>query len=338
LVLFGERRQGQPALVVDDFIVALRSSLSRYAERNGSATYVSYPTLSIDPTPETVRLFVKLERQFTESRLREEMDQMISRWQEICAGAQNVRIEGVPRSSRFAQVMLDADYRLKQIADGTDDLQVPGLPSIMRASLDQAIAAADHNEPVGMSITSRFWFTAGQSYYSSGRITFQLERVDVRLQTEAEFATETGLLKKDARTDKLSDEFACRFSSQFPKIADLHSTYRDLENLYRWMALARVMVDEEPIDSSRADLAVLTDKFKLSEFEVPETVPGRSAVGRHDSGSYFIRIPSCGGVELQFRRGSVSRRPEKIPLDDFVGNRILSSRPKSTRLAVWKVS
>jgi hypothetical protein len=184
IVLFGEQQPGQPPLDVDDFIIALRNLNRRYAEVQGNVRHISYPGISIDPMAETLREIAQISRALGQNRGREAVEQAIGRWQQVCAAPQQVRVMGVPRPSHFARVMLDADYRLKQITDGTDRLEVSGLTSIMDNALAQAIDAVYRKESIDLSSTSRFWFIAGPSYYSSGRTTFTINRVDVELRTE----------------------------------------------------------------------------------------------------------------------------------------------------------
>ena len=44
---------------------------------------------------------------------------------------QNITVTGVPNTSRFAQVMVAADYRMKRLAMHFDKAPVRGLPSFL---------------------------------------------------------------------------------------------------------------------------------------------------------------------------------------------------------------
>jgi tetratricopeptide (TPR) repeat protein len=66
-------------------------------------------------------------------------------------GAQYPRVIGVPESSRFARIMLDADYAMKRIIMGAQPVGAPGYASLLR--LRAAGTAAD-----GKAGRDRFWF------------------------------------------------------------------------------------------------------------------------------------------------------------------------------------
>jgi hypothetical protein len=336
IVLFGNKNTQDAALDVDDFVVALRNLNHRYLIDKNGQQYFSYPTVSIDPTSDTLRQWYQLARDFNAAASVDDFDPIIRRWEAVCAAPQNVRLIGVPSNTRFARVMLAADYKLKDASNGT--IELPGVTNMMQAALDSMTAAAGNNQRAEMDVTSRFWFSAGESSYSAGQTTALLTRVDVELLTEVEFATESGQLKGTGKTNKLSEQFACEVSTHFPSIADRDPTYQDLWNLFRWMALVRIMIDEQAIEKSGVDFAVLLDRFAPAELSVPTTVPGRSAVGRRDGAGYVFRVPSCGGVEIKFEKDGLARDNSYTEMREQIGDRVLAARPSDMASAVWRIS
>ena len=96
-------------------------------------------------------------------------------------GAQYPRVIGVPESSRFARVMLDADYAMKRIISGAQPIGVPGYTSLLRL---RAAAAG------GQAMRDRFWFfpvplRAGDLQVSQGARTV-LFNAGVQVLTEGQ--------------------------------------------------------------------------------------------------------------------------------------------------------
>lgn len=99
---------GRPLLVLEDLVMALRSIDS--ARSAGMSC-------SIDPTPEGIaRLQALLRRQ---GAVRGNPEPLL-RSMETAVGPQTVTVGGVPADSRFAHVLVAADYRMKRIGMGFD--------------------------------------------------------------------------------------------------------------------------------------------------------------------------------------------------------------------------
>jgi Protein of unknown function (DUF1598) len=87
----------------------------RYYETRGRTIYRITPLISIDPDP---AVFHKLRE------LDEFSPDAEERHRAICSSPQTVRVEGMPRHSRVAQVLVDADYRMKKVSQGTVELPI----------------------------------------------------------------------------------------------------------------------------------------------------------------------------------------------------------------------
>ena len=110
---------GRPVVLLDDLMIALRSSESSRLEAI---------SCSIDPTPEGLK------------RVRSVLGQMRSvggrrpdgRRIEEAMGPQLVSVTGVPETSHFARVLVAADYRMKRLAMAFDKAPIRGLPSYLQ--------------------------------------------------------------------------------------------------------------------------------------------------------------------------------------------------------------
>ena len=162
----------------------------------------------------------------------------------------------------------------------------------------------------------------------------------VQLLQEEQLLTPTGQLTAGEGGNELAARFACNFSRRYPDIAVADPLYRDLENLYRWMTVARLIIDSQAIERSGLSLRVLIERFPLRAYSMPLTLPGHSTVGNHDGKTdqmrYFIRLPTCGGIELPFEVGSVLSEAPKPRILADISERTLGSRP-TPETAVWSL-
>ena len=107
-------------------------------------------------------------------------------------------------------------------------------------------------------------------------------------------------------TDSMAKEFTDGFSILYEKTAAERPIYLELENLFRFVALAKI---SEKKCGNQLDIDYLLEQFPLSKTLVEQTLPGRSAVKdfshRQDfQAGYQITqlwLPSCGGVSIEIQ-------------------------------------
>src|SRR5205823_4536870 len=102
-------KTGSPLLQLDDLVTALR-----FAE-NARRESIS---CSIDPTPEGIGRVKSL---LSHTREIGSNPQATINSIEQALGAQNVTVTGVPTTSRFARVLVAADYRMKRLGMKFDE-------------------------------------------------------------------------------------------------------------------------------------------------------------------------------------------------------------------------
>ncbi len=110
---------GRPTIRLDDVVVALRA----FASGQGKADFIS---CSIDPTQEGLAKMQAYLRQLGGSLPPNADPRAVARGMKNSLGMQTVSIHGVPASTRFAQTLVEADYRMKLIGIG---LEVPAIPA-----------------------------------------------------------------------------------------------------------------------------------------------------------------------------------------------------------------
>jgi hypothetical protein len=198
------------------------------------------PGCSIDPTESTVKLMNELSRRASQAGSIQAKDAVMEELKERWTAPQDVRVFGVGRSTRFAQVMVAADYLCKRVADGTADLgglKLAGTADQRMRDMEQRVRAG---EPTAAKmVMSRFWFYPGTvSFVGDGRVVL-LETCQVRLLTEQQLATTEGKLFDVADKEPYAQAFAADFTKRYAEIAKAAPIYADLSGSSNWLRWPR---------------------------------------------------------------------------------------------------
>jgi len=321
VVIFGKVDPTAPPLHTEDFAIALRSAWLKYAWKEAKTRYYSNPGCSIDPDPAVVRQLSEIGAQIGATQSPEEMEPLLAQWCEVSKQPQGVRVKGVPRDSHFAAVMVQADYELKRLVDGSVTLQTPGVTSLV----DRMMAAAKEDLAQGRDLRgprntmSRFWFFPGQGKYGLDGDTVTLLACPVTLLTEEEYLSESGVAGK-GRPEPTARQFAEGFGAHYTAIAQEKPIYQELEGLFRFVTLAKLM----KYQNVKVDLCYFLDKFPVSPTQTPRQLSGICRVRRFTQNketrggtqTSYLWMPSCGGVSMDV----------KIKPSDFVKTKRSSSR------------
>jgi hypothetical protein len=324
LIVFGTVDPAAPPLCTEDFAVALRSAWGRYAVRRGGTLLLTDPGCSIDPNPDTFRRLSQVAAQVGASG-DESIEEALDQWCAISKEPQKVRVEGIPFHSHFGRALVDADYFMKRLVDGSVTLDIRGFRSLMDSIMEEAATeAAQTGEISGPTASfNRFWFYPGRNRYGVDGDTVTLLDCPVTLLTEEQYLTGRGVAGR-GRPGPLALQFAESFTAHYPEIAAREPRYQRLEGLFRFVALAKVMEYRRlPVD-----LSYLLDRFPVARTPVPESLPGVCQVkyleqqyGPADDGAtQRLWLPSCGGVRIAV----------KVEPSDFVS---LGPAPSAERRA-----
>ena len=204
---------GHAVLELEDLVVALRAF-----PPSGQKTSVIL--CSIDPTPEglaKVRAFIKSIGPL------ESPDQadMIVDGLRTSLGFQNIRVEGVPVNSHFAQVLIEADYRMKLIGLGMEK------PSVKMASfVDKAHPTSNGNS------LQRWYFIPDYQCVrvAADSLGMQLVGAGVKLVDEDEVINADGSRKVTGKSNKASKAFVTTFTKNYTAIAERTPVYAQLRN------------------------------------------------------------------------------------------------------------
>lgn len=269
---------GRPLLQLEDFIVALRAA---DGARDGGML------CSIDPVPERLAEL----RTFLRSRQATAADPTGTlRKMEEVLGPQTVRLGGVPTDSRFARVLVAADYRLKRLGMGLEESGVPGVPSYL--------ATVPANAAVGT--LPRFWLEASYDPIArdADELAFRLSGRTIRCLTENDALVNGEVKRGAAPADKVARKWCDDFTSKYDALSAKHPVFAELANCVE-LAVVAALIEGQRLDQRAGlDLSLLkdADRVPLPTYEVATSVP-TVATGVKKGGSWVVS--ASGGVQFQ---------------------------------------
>jgi hypothetical protein len=267
----------RPPLHLEDLVVCLRAI---EGARAGGMT------CSIDPTPEGVaKLQAVLRRQGGIGDPQATFAAM-----EEALGPQRVTVGGVPTDSRFARVLVAADYRMKRIGMGLDDSGLKSLPSYLSMI------------PAGGRATSlpRFWLEADYDPIARDpdELAWRIGGRRMTCLTESDLAAQGGMKRGAAPADAIAQRWCAAMTASYEDLADRQPVFAELVNGIDLAVVAALIKGRQLDDRAGCDLSPLTDPavLPLPSYEVPATVP-TVATGIRKGGSWVLS--ASGGVKFQ---------------------------------------
>ena len=326
-----------PPLYLEDFVIALRNAWWKYAPLRGNTYYYSAPGCSIDPNPKTIQRLQQVGRGILSGS--GEMQNTLRKWHTICGEHQKVRVLGIPFDSRFAKITVDADYYMKRLVNGSVSLAIDGFESLTDMTLNNAKEDVIQNRPISipLSCLNRFWFFPGENLYVEDKGVVLIKKCQVKLLTEEEFLTKRGEVAGTGQANLLAQRFSENFTRKYSQIAKKRQIYAELEGLFRFVALAKVMKFQDAPLEAGVNLDYLLDRYPIRRTHVRRTLPGLSHVKgfehrRDFPGGYQIAqlsLPSCGGVAIDVRISEKNFVRDKTGWLLELRQAVLKARPSS---------
>jgi len=302
---------GRPLLQLEDLVVAMRAIDK--ARAGGMRC-------SIDPTPEGL---VKLQAFLKSQKTIGNDPSATLRSMETVLGPQNVSVGGVPGGSRFARVLVAADYRMKRIGMGLEASGVKEVPSYlsMLSSTNQVSLP-------------RFWLEA--SYDPIARdpdeLAWRITGRRMKCLTENDLLGKEGMQRGKAAGDKIAEKWCNSMTEHYEKLADKQPVFAELLNCIDLAVVAALIHGRQLDKRAGLDLSVLLDeeKMALPVYEVPTSVP--TVASGIKKGSHWI-VSASGGV--QFQPWEFAANTEQML--DIAASRTaaLASRPDSNASSQW---
>ena len=268
----------RPLLQLEDLVVSLRAI---DAARQGGIQ------CSIDPTPEGIaRLQAFLAKQRTIGR----DPQGVMRGMEEAVGPQTVRVAGVPGDSRFARVLVAADYRMKRIGMGIEESGVAGLPSYLSLV------------PPGGRASSlpRFWLEVDYDPIARDpdELAWRIDGRRMKCLTENDVAGRNGIQRGAAGRDAFAERWCAAMTTHYDALAAKQPVFAELVNCVDLAVVAALIRGRQLDTRAGLDLGLLLDpkRLPMPVYDVPESVP--TVATGVKKGTNWV-LSASGGVQFQ---------------------------------------
>jgi hypothetical protein len=275
---------GRPTLRLDDLATALRVCLPAGAK-------LPFLGCTIDPPPdglERLRDFQKKIPHVISVNQRSQVAQATVEGTRKALGMADIRFFGMAPTTHFAQVLVEADYRMKCMAVG---LEPP--PVAMKTYLGVL------RSPSGNTL-QRWWFTPN---YDCVRLTddglaLELVGQGVQLQTEDRVILPGGALAVSTGTPNLAaTTFANSFTERFPAIAAASPVFAELRNLIDLSICATWLRHSDALTRTGWPAEILRDEkqFSVETLTTPKKV---ACVANAVWNGNRMLVPAGGGVSI----------------------------------------
>jgi hypothetical protein len=282
------RESGRPSLFLDDLVTVLRTFSPRGA---------GYFNCQILPREEGLR---RIQQFVQDSTSRGPIDaSQVGAWtkrlqQEL--GLQDVDINGVPVESRIAQVIFEADYRLKLI--GIGKLHAGhGIPSYF--DILPKVGAVKTQKMDAL----RWWLSMKYDAvtHSPDRNVFQIEGSAVLCQSENEKISAQGQRVHTGTSEAANKIFAESFTDHYSELAADDPVFADLQNIFDLSLVAALLSDNRVPDRVGWDLGVFAagGAYQPTTFQPPKTI--QSVVNHRVYNGKDIVVQVAGGVDGRMR-------------------------------------
>ena len=262
---------GRPVLDLDDLVVALR------AFPPGKDNKKPFIYCSIDPTEEGLsrlhQFLHELGGRIGDPRKNPGQDQFIVDGLRDRLGMQVITVGGVSPKTHFAQVMVEADYRMKLIGIGLENPPVHLTSYVDRAKPSQ----------VASNALQRWYFVPNYQCVrvSEDAMAMELVGEGVKLVGEDEAVSQDGKRHKAARGNPASDAFVKAFTKVYPQLAQRAPVYAQLRNCID-MAVAAAFIQHQDyyqLANWNAETFNDEDAIKVEKLNPPQQV--ETAVNMH---------------------------------------------------------
>ncbi|PHQ33264.1 hypothetical protein CEE69_21265 [Rhodopirellula bahusiensis] len=288
-------QSGRPSVLLEDVVVALRA----FPPQGKPARVIS---VSIDPTPEGLQRMQQFLMRVGGRAGRGDTLQLVRGLKENL-GLQTVSIEGIPAASHFARVLVEADYRMKLIGIGLEQLPVPVRSYVSRTN------------PVTVSANSmeRWYFQPNYDgvSVSEDNLAMRINERGVQLVGANERVQGDGARVGTGRVNRASQAFTKEFTEKYNQIADRVRVYAELRQLIDLSIAAAYIHEQDFYGQANWDMPVLGDEGKVSvqTYTAPEKV--ETAVNAIWRGNTLM-TPLGGGVNVQPR---IALKKDRVTID-----------------------
>jgi len=275
---------GRPVIPLADLVVALRA----FPPQGRDTSVVS---VSIDPTKEglaNMQQFLKaLGRRAVPSQTR-----FIANGLRRSLGLQNVTITGVPADTHFAEVLVEADYRMKLIGIGLERVDAK-----IKSYVEMTTPAA-----VSKNAMQRWFFLPNYECVreSEDHLGMELVGDGVKLVGANEVVAADGTRLKAGRVDAAGTKFVRGFTEHYAELAKEVPVYAQLRNCIDVIVAAAFIQKQDFYGQAGWSMEAFGDEgsFPVRTGNAPKQV--ETAVAAYWRKNHLM-TPIGGGVEIKAR-------------------------------------
>ncbi len=222
---------GRPTLQLDDLVTVMRT-FSKDGQQNFGCSF--------NPRQEGLQ---QLQAYVEQSKSRGPLSAgaAVTNWVKQLQsklGQQDIELWGVPRDSRVARVVTEADYRLKMIGIG----KLEGGPQV--PSIFELMSVEDQKS--GKLDALRWWLTMKYDaiLHSPDHNVFEIQGPSVQCLSENQFLTAKGERVGTGKADATNQQFAANFTRHYTDLAQRDIAFADLQNVFD-LALVSALLRSE---------------------------------------------------------------------------------------------
>jgi len=277
-------KSGRPIVELQDLIVALRAYPPGVRDRGVVVG------CSIDPTSEGLARMQQFLRQVG-GRATPRDTQFIVDGLQKSLGRQVVTIQGIDPETHMAQVLVEADYRMKLIGIGLEKPPIKLTSYVDRASASQ----------VSRNAMQRWFFVPDYECLrvAEDRLAVELVGDGVKLLGEDEVVSGDGQRLVQSSTPNIASKgFVDDFTRNYGRLADKSPVYAQLRNCIDLLVAAAFIQDNDYYGKAGWDATTLRseEKVPVRTLNVPKNV--ETAVNAMWKGNRLM-TPVGGGVHIE---------------------------------------
>jgi len=306
------KASGRPLLHLEDLITALRTI---DGARQGGLS------CSIDPTPEGV---ARVQQFLAAQRTMGPDPDAVFRGMEQALGPQKITVGGVPGDSRFARVLVAADYRLKRIGMGLEASRVKELPSYLAL----VTAGGQANS------LPRFWLEADYDPIARDPdgLAWRIGGRRMKCLTENDVIERGGVQRGAGGADAVAQRWCAAMTTHYDAVAKAHPIFAELTGCVDLAVVAALIQGHHLAGQAGLDLGPLVDaeKLALPTYDVPASVS--TVANGLKKGNRWI-ISASGGV--LFQPWEVTSRVVEVADVAPTKAKALAARPAAATSSWW---
>jgi hypothetical protein len=287
---------GAPTLLLEDLAAAMRCFAPGHPSNHAIGC-------SIDPTQEGLAALQDFMRRVGRVNPKSDVAGLVSGMQQAL-GMQTVRVNGVSPATHFAQVMVEADYRMKLIGIGLEPPPVKMSTWVQLAS-SQSVAA---------NALQRWYFVPDYQCVrvSEDDLAIELVGQGVKLVGADEVVLPDGRRMSADRANQASKLFTTAFTKKYPEIAARRPVYAQLRSLIDLAVVAAWLQEFDGYGKAGWGAETLRDEAAYPIESLQPVTQVETAINAVWRGPRLI-TPIGGGVTIQ---AATAVEPPNLLIDE----------------------